>query len=127
MSFVNKFLDNQYAKVVRKEFKEANSIVFWNYNKWDIEIQFAVKFINEARILKIINKIEQNEEKKIDISDTPKVMWLCYHDAFSEELWSFSKNRCIDFKELNKQCNNRCRFLFHEWLNNANSNSNEVT
>ena len=118
-NFVNKFLRKQYAKIVRDEFKEANSIVFWNYNKWDIEMEFAIKFITEARVLKIVNKIEQNEDRKIQIQDTPMVMWLVYNDAFTEEIWWFHKNKTIDFKELKNKCDKRTRFLFHSFLENA--------
>lgn len=117
-TFINKFMNKQYAKVVRPEFKEANQIVFWNYNKWDVEMEFATKFITEARLLKIINKIEQNENRKIYIKDTPKVLWLCYYDAFTEELWWFAWKKKINFLELQKKCWQRCRFLFHERLNN---------
>lgn len=115
-SFINKFLKKQYAKIVRDEFKEANSIVFWNYNKWDIEMEFATKFVTEARVLKIVNKIEQNEDRKIQIQDTPMVMWLVYNDAFTEEIRWFHKNKTIDFKELKNKCDNRTRFLFHSMV-----------
>jgi hypothetical protein len=37
-------------------------------------MEFAVKYITDARVMKIINKIEQNENRKVEIKDTPKVM-----------------------------------------------------
>ena len=66
-----------------------------------------------------MNKIEQNEDRKIQIQDTPMVMWLVYNDAFTEEIWWFHKNKTIDFKELKNKCDKRTRFLFHSFLENA--------
>ena len=117
MNFINKFYRKQYAKIVRQEFKEANQIVFWNYDRWDVEMKFATSFITEARVLKIVNKIEQNENRKIDIRDTPKVIWLTYNDVFMEEMRQFSKKQTIDFAKLESNCWKRTRFLFHDWLN----------
>jgi len=37
-------------------------------------MEFATKYVTEARVFKIVHKIEQNESRKIDIKDTPRVM-----------------------------------------------------
>lgn len=110
----------QYAKLVRPEFKEENSIVFWNINKTSYEDEFASKYINAARVLKIINKIEQNEDRNIQIQDTPKVNWMVYHDAFEEEMRWFAKKKTIDFWALESKCSHRARELFHRYLNEGN-------
>lgn len=115
--FKNKRGDRQYGKLVRQEFKEKNSIVFWNINKSTAEDEFSSKYINSARVLKIINKIEQNEDRNIRIEDTPHVMWMIYHDVFEEELRGFANKKIIDFNLLQKKCNNRSRSLFHRYLN----------
>ena len=116
-NFINKFWDFSYAKIVKPEFKEENSIVFWNINKQSKEDEFSSKFINEARVLKIVNKIEQNEERKIKIEDTPKVLWMVYHDVFTEELRDFVKRDTINFSDLHNKCSKRTRYLFHRFLN----------
>jgi len=116
--FVNKWGNKQYWKIVREEFKEANQIVFWGYSKRDIEMEFATKYVTEARVLKIVHKIEQNESRKIDVRDTPRVMWMVYNDCFMEEMREFSWKRVIDFWELQKKCWQRSRYIFHDWLNN---------
>lgn len=118
-NFINKFYDKQYAKLVRPDFKESNNIVFGNFEKNNIEDEFAAKFINEARVLKIVNKIEQQQDAKITIEKTPMVLWLIYHDVFTEELWSFCWNKTINFWMLKKNCDKRARHLFLTLLNNG--------
>lgn len=116
----------QYAKLVRPEFKEENSIVFGNVNKTSPEDEFASKYINAARVLKIINKIEQNEDRNIQIQDTPQVNWMCYHDAFEEEIRWFCKKKIIDFQLLCSKCNHRAKALFHRYLNGGNLYDNST-
>lgn len=115
--FINKRGNRQYGKLVRPEFKEENSIVFGNVNKTSPEDEFASRYINAARVLKIINKIEQNQDRNIKIEDTPIVLWMCYHDAFEEEIRWFCKKKIIDFQLLCSKCNHRAKALFHRYLN----------
>ena len=110
-----------YAKLVHDQFKEKNNIIFWNHEKWDDEMKFINEYVTEARILKIVHKIEQNEDRKIDISDTPKVLGMVYYDIFTEELWAFAGKKTIDFGRLQRLTHQRTRVLFHNWLNNDNS------
>lgn len=117
LSFINKFWDRSYAKIIKPEFKEENSIVFGNVDKQSKEDEFSSKFVNEARVLKIVNKIEQNEERNIRIEDTPKVIGMVYHDVFSEELRDFVKKDVINFWDLQNKCSKRTRYLFHRYLN----------
>lgn len=114
--FINKRWHRVYAKFVHDKFKEDNHLIFWNSFSGDYEMKFATTYITEARLHKIINKIEQNEDVNIQISDTPKVMWMMYHDAFMEEMWSFAWKRVIDFSRLQILCSRRARLLFHNYL-----------
>ena len=115
--FTNKFGDRQYGKLVKPEFKEENSIVFGNVNKTSPEDEFSSRYITEARVLKMVNKVEQNEDRNIKIEDTPRIIWMTYHDAFEEELRWFAKKRLIDFRQLESKCSKRTRYLFHRYLN----------
>lgn len=127
MNFINKFYNRQYAKIVREEFKEQNSIVFWNCNKAEVELKFATTYITEWRVRKIVNKIEQNEERKLRKQDTPKVLWMVYHDAITENIRDYAWKKTIDFEKMRQLCSRRSRYLFHNMLDNATSDSDEVT
>ena len=115
-SFINQFWDFSYAKITTENFREKNNIVFGNYYKDDIEMKISVCCVNDARVMKVINKIEQNEMKQVTIEDTPKVMGLVYYDIFTEELREYAKKNTINFAKLQKNCGNRSRYLFHERL-----------
>lgn len=115
-TFVNKFWDKCYAKIVHEQFKEANNVVFGNHFRDDVEWKFMSLYITPERVRKIVNKIEQNEWRSIVIQDTPRVMWTVIHDAFEEEMWWYSEKKTIDMGKLKKLCGDRTRFIFHNYL-----------
>lgn len=98
--FINKFGNKAYAKVVWEKFKEENLITFWGCQKLDSEIKIVLKWCTDGRVRKIINKIEQNEDKDIQIEDVSKIIWMTQHDIITEEVWNYSKFWVIDFKRL---------------------------
>lgn len=100
--FINKFLNKQYWKIVTKEFKESNGITFWNHRRDDKESKLTNKFVTIERIKKIINKIEQNEDRDVQKWDINKIIWLTFHDIVTEEISSIIKEDKISFKKLNK-------------------------
>lgn len=107
-NFINQFWNPSHAKIVHEDFKEQNSIVFWNSSKLSpdhTETQIASACVTLARVKKIINKIEQNEDRDIQKSDINKIIWMVYHDIITEELWDIiKKHSVINFKTLSKLC-----------------------
>jgi len=116
LDFVNKYWECCYAKIVHEQFKEENSIVFWNHAKTDIEMKFIVEYITPNRVKKIVNKIEQDEWRDLIIQDTPRVLSTVLYDAFTEEMWWYSWNKIIDMWRLKQLSNKRARFIFHKYL-----------
>jgi len=115
--FKNKYWDCVYAKIIHDQFKEENSILFANHSKFDIEMKFVCLYITPERVKKIVNKIEQNENKKISITDTPRVLWMVMYDAFNEEMWWFSWKLFIDMWKLKRLWEKMTKNIFHTYLN----------
>lgn len=111
MNFINMFGDMVYAKVVSDKFKEDNQIVFGSDSNHDVELKLVSKFINEGRVRKIINKIEQNEDRIIQNSDINKIIWITYYDFISEEISTIAKMWVIDFNKLAKLANKKIAYL----------------
>lgn len=117
--FTNKFFEKQYAKMVTENFKEANKLSFGCSAKHDIELNFATTFVSIPRLLKIINKIEQGHDRKVKRSDIPQLLWMMWHDVFTEELWGYVKKHhepTIDFKKMERYVTDRTKILFFDWL-----------
>jgi len=100
--FVNKFGNECYGKIVWDEFKEDNAIVFGNAASDDAEMKLVSKYVNIERIRKVMNKIEQNEDKDIERKDISKIIWMTYYDFLQEEVGSISKMGIINFNRLSK-------------------------
>lgn len=119
--FVNKFGDRRHWKYVTKEFKEKNNIVFWNSFPWDKEMKFVADNVTLPRLMKLINKREQNEWKNISKSDTSYIIGSMWHDIFTEELWNFVKKEhvhTLDFTRTQTLCQERTKVLFFDYLDN---------
>ncbi len=101
-TFVNKFGDRCYGKIVSDEFKEDNMIVFGNAATDDNEMKLVSKFVTLERIRKVMNKIEQNEDKNIAREDMAKIIGMTWYDFLSEEVMAISKMGTIDFRRLSK-------------------------
>lgn len=122
--YVSKFGDTpQYAKIVTQEFKEDNATIFGGNDKhsetyWEQYI--CNTFMTVTRVNKIIQKIESNEDKKVDISDTPKVVNMVYHDLLEEEIWTIQKKvKKVDFNNLKRICTKKAQQLFKDILNDS--------
>lgn len=119
--FTNKFLQKQYAKYVTSDFKEVNKLSFWCSARHDMELNFATTFVTIPRLLKLINKIEQLKDETIARPHIPILIWMMWHDVFTEELWWYIKKHhspSIDFKKMEKYCVDRTKILFLDWLQN---------
>jgi len=80
-------------------------------------MKFVCLYITPERVKKIVNKIEQNENKKISITDTPRVLWMVMYDAFNEEMWWFSWKLFIDMWKLKRLWEKMTKNIFHTYLN----------
>jgi hypothetical protein len=109
ISFINKFGNAVYAKIVCDNFKESNQIVFTNWNKKDNELDIVSKYCDLERVKKIINKIEQNDWVDINKSHIAKILWLVFYDIITEEANNIAKKWVVDFDRLRKMINERSR------------------
>lgn len=120
--FVNKFGDHSYAKVVTQEFKEENSVAFGGNNKhsetyWE---QYVVnEYINEARVRKVMNKVQPLVEKKLDMEHTARIIQTVYHDMITEEIWTIAKKVTgnFSFKSLERISAKKAARVYHDVLN----------
>ena len=121
LSFVNKFGDSPYAKIVTQGFKEQNDIVFGGNNKhsdtyWEMYV--VNKYITLARVKKIVQKIETLEGRKVKIEDTARIINTVYHDMITEEIWEIQKKvQLINLKRLGGLSMKKAARIFHDILN----------
>lgn len=104
-SFRDKWGNHSYAKIVTQDFKESNAITFGGNNKYSEtywEMWIVNKYINSARVSKIIHKIE-SEVGKLGLEHTPRVSNTVYYDVLTEEIWEISKHAgTINFLNLKR-------------------------
>ncbi len=119
-TFINKFGDWQYAKIVSQKFKEDNAIVFGGNNKHSDtynEMYVVNKYMTLERIQKIMAKIQPLEEKRLDKEHTGRIIQTAYHDLFVEEMWEIAKKfGKMDFKTLESLCVRKARKIYHDIL-----------
>lgn len=120
-SFVNKFGDTQYAKVVTESFKEDNAVVFGGNNKhsdtyW--EMYFCNKYMTLPRVQKIMNKIQPELDEKLDMKHIPRIMGTAFHDLITEEGYEIAKGgHVIDFKAFKRVCDKKSKQIFIDLIN----------
>lgn len=124
-SFKNKFLQKSYAKIVTPKFKETNSIVFGGNNKtspyyWE---QYVVnKYIDAARVRKIMHKIESETGKRPEFSWVPRLTGTVYHDVLTEEIWEIAKKVAkLDFGVLKRIASKKAAMVFKDILQGTES------
>lgn len=109
--FVNKFGDHCYAKIVTEKFKEDNGITFGGNNKHSEtyqEMYFVNKFCTRSRVEKIMNKLQPEINKRLDLEHIPRIAQTCYHDMITEEGWEIAKaQKVVDFKALQRLANKK--------------------
>lgn len=121
--FLNKFGDHVYAKLVHQKFKESNAIVFGGNNKhsetyWEMYV--VNKYCTTGRVQKIMQKIQAETEKRLDIEHTSRVAGSCYHDMITEEAWEIAKKvPALNFKKLQGFCMKKFIQIYHDILNNT--------
>lgn len=121
--FVNKFGDHAYAKVVTQHFKESNAIVFGGNNKhsetyWEMYV--VNKYCTTARVRKIMQKLQSETERRLDMEHTSQIAGTCYHDMITEEAWEIVKKvPALNLKELQRLCMRKFIQIYHDILNNS--------
>jgi len=121
--YTNKFGDNVYAKVVHEKFKESNAIVFGGNNKHSEsynEMYIVNKYCTLGRVQKIMQKLQNVTEKRLDMEHTSQVAGTCYHDMITEEIWDIIKKiKVIDFARLQRLSHKKYIQIYHDILNNT--------
>ena len=121
--FVNKFGDHVYAKLVHEKFKESNAIVFGGNNKhsetyWEMYV--VNKYCTVARVQKVMQKLQSESERRLDMEQTSQVAGTCYHDLITEEAWEIAKKvPALNFKKLQGLCMRKFIQIYHDILNNS--------
>jgi ATP-dependent RNA circularization protein (DNA/RNA ligase family) len=103
-NFINNFGDLSYAKIVHDSFMEDNAITFGGNNKHSetyYEMYVVNKYITLARVQKIMNKIQPEIDKRLDLEHIPRISNSVYHDMLTEEIWDIQKNvHSLNFRSL---------------------------
>lgn len=123
LEFKNKFGDLAYAKLVHEKFKETNAIVFGGNNKHSEayhELYIVNKYCTLGRVQKIMQKLQNVTEKRLDMEHTSQVAGTCYHDMITEEIWEIiKKTKVIDFGRLQRLSYKKYIQIYHDILNNS--------
>ncbi len=104
--WTNKFGDHCYAKIVTQKFQENNAVTFGGNNKHSEtyqEMYFVNKYCTLSRVQKIMNKIQPEVDKRLDMEHIPRISNTCYHDMITEESWEIaSSGKKVDFSQLKR-------------------------
>lgn len=96
-NFVNQYNRIKWAKLVSKEFKEKNKIVFGGGKRESKELRFVAETVSRHIVLKTIHKIIE-VNGSTSIKDMRQVLGRVWYDVFNEELWEFvKKHKVKDF------------------------------
>lgn len=121
--FKNKYGDHVYAKVVHEKFKESNAIVFGGNNKHSDaynEMYIVNKYATLGRVQKIMQKLQNVTEERLDMKHIPQVAGTAYHDMVTEEIWDIiKKTHVIDFQRLQRLSMKKFIQLYKDILNNS--------
>lgn len=130
-NFINKFGEQQYAKVVTQKFKEDNALVFGGNNKhsdtyWEIYI--INRYLTLERVRKIMNQLQPVIDKKLDYEHTSRVASTVFRDFLSEEIWEIAKKvGTIDFKELSRLAQKKAAQIYKDILSGDISVADQFT
>lgn len=118
--FINPFGERVCAKIVTENFKEDNAIVFGGNNKhsdtyWEVWI--VNTYMSVARIQKIMNKLQPEIDKRLDMEHCPRIANTAYHDMLTEEIWDIAKKvGAVDFKSLKRIATKKAIQIYKEIL-----------
>lgn len=118
--FVNRWGDRCHAKLVHNDFMEQNALIFGGNNKHVDnyqELYFVNKYMTEARVKKIMQKVQPEINEALDLKHIPRICNTAYYDMITEEAWDIAKaQRQVDFKQLQKLAFNKAKLLYMEQL-----------
>lgn len=118
--FIDKFGEYRHAKLTTEKFKETNAMMFNGNNKhsesyWEMYI--VHKYITEARIEKIMNKLQPIINEKLDFKHTPRIITTVTFDLLTEEIWDiFKKVPELNFRRLRRLIGKKVPVLYHTIL-----------
>ncbi len=120
-AFVNKFGDKCNAKIVSEGFMEDNGITFGGNNKYS-EVYFeqyvSNKYITLERVQKIMNKIQPEINKRLDMEHIPRICGTVYHDMLTEESWEIAnKVKKLDYDVLKRICFKKSKQVYVDIIN----------
>ncbi len=119
--FVNQFGDKCNAKIVSEGFMEDNGVTFGGNNKYSEaywEQYVSNKYIDVARVQKIMNKIQPEINKRLDMEHIPRIINTVYHDMITEEGWEISqKVKKLDYDVLKRICGKKAKQVYVDILN----------
>jgi disulfide oxidoreductase YuzD len=123
-TFVNRFGNFCYAKIVHENFKEQNKVAFGGNDKslesYE-EIKIMNKYCSHARVVKIMNKVQCSTDEPLGMKHTPRIAESCYYDLITEDMWEIIKKpMTINFKTLKGLCMKKFVRLYHEELTGEN-------
>ncbi len=119
-TFVNKFGNHSYGKMVAEKFKEDNALIFGGNNKhsetyWEMYI--INKYATLARVQKVMYKIQPIINERLDKQHTSRMCDTCYNDMLTEEIWDISKKvDAISFKKLKTLSYRKFKQIYHDIL-----------
>lgn len=121
--FTNQFGDKCNAKIVSEGFMEDNGVTFGGNNKYSEaywEQYVSNKYITLERVRKIMNKIQPEVNKRLDMEHIPRIINTVYHDMVTEEGWEIAnKVKKIDYDVLKRICGKKAKQIFVDILNNS--------
>lgn len=121
--FRNAFGDFVYAKIVEEKFKEDNGVVFGGNNKFSDtywEMYVVNKYIDVARVEKIMHKLQPMIDKRLDMEHIPRICGTVYHDMITEEAWEIAnKVEVLNFKALQRIAFKKAKQVYVDILNNS--------
>ena len=120
--FINQFGDKCNAKLVSEGFMEDNGIVFGGNNKYSEaywEQYISNKYIDVARVKKVMNKVQPEINEKLDMKHIPRIIGTVYHDLITEEAWDIAnKAKKIDYDTLKRICSKKVKQVYCDILTN---------
>jgi len=123
MDFINEWGHRTYAKIVTENFKEENAVTFGGNNKHsDVynEMWVVNKFMTLPRVKKVMDKLQPEVEKRLDMEHTGRIINTAYHDLITEEIWTIQKKfQSIHFKNLARLAQRKAAQIYHDILNNS--------
>lgn len=123
MSFVNRFGDLCYAKLVSESFKEDNLLACGDNDKHSEdynEMYFVNKYMTISRVKKIIDKIQPEINERMDMKHIPRVCNSAYHDMLTEEIWEVSKKiNSVKFNTLKNLAMKKAKKIYIDTLNDS--------